>query len=511
MAQPEPDTPKATVELFSTAEDKDLMRQIRGTHTHEMVIGLCGPIGAPTEEVSARLQTILQSDHSYKTYVKKLSDFIEHHAESKIDKSSAYSRYSTLITEGNRLKSTFGQSVLAELSIAEISITRDTNRKATGNAEFQPERFCHVIDSIKNADELRAMKAVYGDLFICIGVYASHEAREDRLLQKPMTKDQINELIDRDSGEETKSGQSVKKTFHLSDFFIDCSSYDPAEIDRKLNRILDLVLGSKIITPSVGETSMYTAYTASLNSACLSRQVGAAVTDKTGYLLGVGWNDVPQFGGSVYNESSNPDNRCHAYGAMCYNDSEKRIIATLIAETLVSEKLLEKKNLPKAIDKIKDGRVGGLIEFSRAVHAEMLALLNAGRSGGERMQCGRIYVTTYPCHVCARHIIAAGIHEVHYIEPYRKSLAIKLHKDAITESGTEPGKVRLIPFEGVSPSRYANFFKIGSFERKNEADGKLTAVDPQAVNFKAETSLRSFPALESVVVKKLTKQNLLEA
>ena len=119
-----------------------------------------------------------------------------------------------------------------------------------------------------------------------------------------------------------------------------------------------------------------------------------------------------------------------------------------------------------------------------------------GARGGERMQGGKIYVTTYPCHVCARHIIAAGIHEVHYIEPYRKSMAIKLHKDAITESSIGGGKVRLIPFEGVSPTRYANFFKIGNTERKSKIDGRLTKVDPKSLNFKAETSLRSFPALE---------------
>ena len=157
-----------------------------------------------------------------------------------------------------------------------------------------------------------------------------------------MTTDEINDLVDRDSGEEKKEGQTVRKTFPLSDFFIDCSSFDPGEIDRKLRRILDLILGSQIITPSVGETSMYTAYTASLNSACLSRQVGAAVTDDAGYLLGVGWNDVPRFGGSLYNEASAPDNRCYKFGAMCYNDDEKRTIAAEIAGVLVDKKLMDK-------------------------------------------------------------------------------------------------------------------------------------------------------------------------
>ena len=184
MAQPEPMATSANAELLPTGDDKDVVRQIRDTHTHELVVGLCGPIGSPTKEVSVRLQAILESDHRYKTYIKKLSDFIEKHSEMPINKSSVYARYSTLITGGNRLKATFGNSVLAELAIAEISITRTSNRQASGASEFQPERFCHVFDSIKNDDELRALKAVYGDLFICIGVYASHEAREERLKKK---------------------------------------------------------------------------------------------------------------------------------------------------------------------------------------------------------------------------------------------------------------------------------------------------------------------------------------
>lgn len=42
---------------------------------------------------------------------------------------------------------------------------------------------------------------------------------------------------------------------------------------------------------------MYSAYAASLQSACLSRQVGAALLDDEGNLLAVGKNDVPKSGG----------------------------------------------------------------------------------------------------------------------------------------------------------------------------------------------------------------------
>ena len=54
------------------------------------------------------------------------------------------------------------------------------------------------------------------------------------------------------------------------------------------------------MTPTYAETAMYPAASAAGNSACLYRQVGAAVCDKNGEILAVGWNDVPQFEGGLY-------------------------------------------------------------------------------------------------------------------------------------------------------------------------------------------------------------------
>lgn len=490
-------------DLPATEDDKDIVGKIRKTHTHEIVIGLCGPIGAPTREVALRLEGLLQKVYQYNPSRKKLSEYIENHSELPINKSDPFSRYSSLILAGNALREKHGSAVLAELAIADIAVKRNISK---GSGDFKPERFCHIIDSIKNQQELQALKAVYQELFICIGVFSSLDQRVERLSEMGITKPQIETLIDLDSGEEKGPKQTIKETYHQADIFIDCIN-SPQEIDRKLTRILDLVLGAKIITPTTNETAMYTAFTAALNSACLSRQVGAAVTDRDGYLLGVGWNDVPRFDGSVYREHHSPDNRCHAFGTKCYNDEQKGLIAADIAERLEKEGLILPAKVKKVEAVVRDARIKHLIEFSRAVHAEMLALLNAGRSVGTRMQGGKIYVTTYPCHACARHIIAAGIHEIYYIEPYRKSLAINLHQDALTENPNEPNKVKLIPFEGVSPSRYADFFEKGATDRKS--GGKLIEVDPASVNFKAEASLRSLPMLERMVVQRLKNRKLI--
>ena len=78
-----------------------------------------------------------------------------------------------------------------------------------------------------------------------------------------------------------------------------------------------------------------------------------------------------------------------------------------------------------------------------------------------------MFTTTYPCHNCARHIVAAGISSVVYIEPYRKSLAIALHNDAISEDPEDKKRVVFRQYDGIAPQHYLTLFKKKS-DRKIE-------------------------------------------
>jgi tRNA(Arg) A34 adenosine deaminase TadA len=49
-----------------------------------------------------------------------------------------------------------------------------------------------------------------------------------------------------------------------------------------------------LISPTSMERVMQVAYTVKLNSGCISRQVGAVVTDSDNSIKSVGWNDVAQ-------------------------------------------------------------------------------------------------------------------------------------------------------------------------------------------------------------------------
>lgn len=137
----------------------------------------------------------------------------------------------------------------------------------------------------------------------------------------------------------------------------------------------------------------------------------------------------------------------------------------------------------------KDLKIRSLIEFGRAVHGEMAALTDAAKRGVSVDEC-IMFVTTFPCHLCARHIVAAGVSAVIYIEPYAKSLAAELYPDSISVDGDQSkGRhIPFIPFVGIAPRQYMDLF--ASNKRKNP-DGTI-------IVFSAKHALPKFTRESSV-------------
>jgi deoxycytidylate deaminase len=176
----------------------------------------------------------------------------------------------------------------------------------------------------------------------------------------------------------------------------------------------------------------------------------------------------------VYGESfevDTDDHRC-AYrttGKFCSNTREQNRIIDEIFDEVPEFAAMDQIAKHTRKLQLRQSRVGQLIEFSRAIHAEMDALLSAARKGVSTVG-SRLFVTTFPCHFCARGIVSAGVDEVQYIEPYPKSLALELHSDAITvdrrdRDGHEwaaPSKggrkAKFSAFTGVAPRLYARAF-----------------------------------------------------
>lgn len=109
---------------------------------------------------------------------------------------------------------------------------------------------------------------------------------------------------------------------------------------------------------------------------------------------------------------------------------------------------------------IRKSLLNDITEYGRMTHAEMNAITDAARLGIPTKNAV-LFSTTFPCHNCAKHIVASGISEVVFIEPYPKSQAIKLNDDSICMEEGLSNKVVFRHFVGISPKRYRDIFEKG--------------------------------------------------
>lgn len=68
-------------------------------------------------------------------------------------------------------------------------------------------------------------------------------------------------------------------------------------------------------------------------------------------------------------------------------------------------------------------------EHCMAVHAEQSAIINAARYG-KAIEGATLYVTTFPCGICARMIINCGFEKIIYDGEYQDKLGYELFKEA---------------------------------------------------------------------------------
>jgi Deoxycytidylate deaminase len=275
------------------------------------------------------------------------------------------------------------------------------------------------------------------------------------------------QLVKRDQSEENvPTGQRLEEAFPCADLFLNLD--DPDEAKKLLTRFLDALFGSNSVSPTRDEYGMHAAANAALRSVDLARQVGAAVFSNNGEVITLGCNEVPKPLGGTYWTGDPGDARDIQKGF----DSNERIKKSLLVD--FSKRLKEGgflKQQEKELDvarfiiretsrggSLRDAQLMDLLEFGRMIHAEMSAICDAARLG-RSLREAVLYCTTFPCHLCAKHIIAAGIKRVVFIEPYPKSYAEQLHGDAIViGKSNDPGKVAFEPFIGIAPMRYRELF-----------------------------------------------------
>lgn len=450
----------------------------------EVVIGVVCAVGTDYQRIADHLTQVLPS-FGYRANVLKVSSFIPETAAAlnlrlRLPRSPEGKRLQAYMDAGNRLRRETGRcDIFALVAASRLA----SSRKGLDVGQPEPfDRVAHVILSLKRPEEIDTLRRIYGSGFFLIGVFATEQERLDFLKdpERSVSHKEAEQLIKRDLDDEDKEyGQRTRDTFHRADVFVEL---DGDRYKNELKRFLQLIFGFPYTTPTPDEFGMYLAYSASLRSAQLGRQVGAAILNQSGDLIAVGCNEVPTAGGGLYWEGREPDHRDHKRKEDS-NDKRKAEIIKDIVDRLRKAELLspEQPGKPNPEEVLRASLLGDITEFGRAVHAEMDALLSCGRSGVSPRN-GTLFTTTFPCHNCTRHIVAAGIRRVIYIEPYAKSQAAPLHddairvEDAVVKRGKQQQKDPRIPFEpfiGVGPRRFFDLFSVThstgyQIERKNK-------------------------------------------
>lgn len=451
----------------------------------ELFFGFVSPIGTDVSGCMHEFKVALEA-FGYIVVEISVTEFFKRSEsvvipEIPIDNSNEYTRYKTYISYGNQLRSHFkDDAVLARMCIAEISNQRDSVA-ATHNNLPPSTQTAYLIRQFKRREEVDLLRATYGRLFFQISLYSRRGARVDYLARKFASSDNrsnpqqyrdkaesLVQIDERQSG--TEHGQDVGKLFHHAELIISLDA--DQTISLQIKRFCELLFGSNSISPTKIEYGMYSAKAAALRTLDLSRQVGAAIFTNKMEIIALGSNEVPKAFGGTYWCDDQFDDREYVHGEDS-NDRRKKEILTEIITAIEPESPLEE--LFKR-DSVKDSQFMDALEYGRIVHAEMSAITDAARLG-RTTKDATLFCTTFPCHMCAKHIVSAGINNVYFLEPYPKSLAYDLHSDSIDIEGGDRGAysarpgVRFTHFYGVTPRRYRELFerssrkKNGLFER----------------------------------------------
>jgi deoxycytidylate deaminase len=508
--------PKQFPILSSQPSGQDSRQILLDSASNELVFGVVGHAGSGTTEIAQHLKHLLETTkinskvfdvelikarHLIKDWAVK--EGLPFPVTGPLAQSTMLQDYGDKMRGAPTKSSSADHAAVAKALILKIRSTRATKVgiSAEGNAPILPDGNprAYILDSIRHSAEVQLLRHVYKHAFILIGVVCEEERRIQRLEEKFIDGDRkaVIAFMNRDADDaKDKHGQHVADAFQLADYYLDNTAQRKTEnpdpdwdVVEELSRLLKILTHSELMRPKIGETAMHHAYSAKLRSACLSRQVGAAVVDNQGNVVATGTNEVPKAGGGVYGEAfeNRFDFRCAMFAdptnRVCRNTREQNEIIDELFEKIAELKAVGLPRKDELIKELRKTRIGGLVEFSRAVHAEMDALLSAARQGISLVGT-RMFVTTFPCHYCARHIVAAGVDEVQFVEPYPKSKALSLHEDAIAvefsgwKAPSQGGqKVLFRPFSGVAPQLYRAAF-MKDRDLKNNSTGEMTMNTP---------------------------------
>jgi deoxycytidylate deaminase len=450
----------------------------------DIIIGIVSPVGTDiktvVDELRSRFKKVGYESHHIKL-TKVFPELAEDFSYQGLDETTKFKRINSYIKFGNKLRENIKTDILSRVAISLISKERDTIReKGLNRRSTDKKGVVYIVDQLKTEDELKLLKQTYDKFFFQVSVYSARDIRVDNLSRamahddkkadRNNYREQAEHVVNKDENEAgNKYGQKVGKIFQYADVVLNIDRTDEQnKLPNQVKRFVELLFGFNGYSPTRLEYGMYLAHSAALRSLDLSRQVGAAIFRSTGEIATLGANEVPKANGGTYWCDEAFDGREYTLSRDS-NDARKEELLHEIVEILRGKNASLSEEEEKLLD---DSQFMDALEYGRIVHAEMSALSDAARLGVS-VAGGTLYCTTFPCHMCSKHIVASGLSKVVFLEPYPKSLTSDLHSDSVKIEGMSRGSydrfpsVNFIPFFGITPTRYRELFS----RQKRKADG----------------------------------------
>ena len=262
------------------------------------------------------------------------------------------------------------------------------------------------------------------------------------------------------------------------DQLLDCeSSFCTRE--EQLLKFISLIQQPGIITPSSGERCMQIAYTAKLNSGCVSRQVGAVVADINYSIKAIGWNDVPSGQTPCNLRSAHDFLNNKELSEVHYSKFERGKELDKVdvdfkyknkdpynfpeavksyfngVDTSEKNKQLAGKNCSFCFKTIHNNYEGEQNQVhTKSLHAEENAMLQISKYGGQGLKNGILFTTASPCELCSKKASQLGVKKVYYIDPYPS-----ISEPQILTNNRDKDSMKLIQFNGVIGKSFVKLYE----------------------------------------------------
>lgn len=303
--------------------------------------------------------------------------------------------------------------------------------KAARYVSKQNNEPCHiVIDAIRNPYEAVYLRDRYSGFYL-MSVNTNNINRLKHLMEShKFTSAQIEELDDKEypkklSGYNKYVSQNIQKCIELADIHINNpreNQYGHSELRAQLAWYVALMLHPGLVMPTSTESCMQIAYSVKQNSGCISRQVGAVVTDSQYSVKAVGWNNTPQ--GQVPCLLRSADDLINGFDEAAYsfyekNDEEFRNVLHDKFNFVRRQSYLDGRNLSFCFKDVQNQVEQKKNQVhTRSLHAEENAFLQISKHGGQAVKGGILFTSASPCELCAKKAYQLGMSKIVYIDPY---------------------------------------------------------------------------------------------